>query len=98
MVSIDDFVDRIKANCRAKGVSAAKMLADLNLNKDLLNSAKKRNTLPSAENIIKISGYIGILIDWLLTGEGEMKKSTSEQEYESVILQPGQSELIEYYD
>jgi hypothetical protein len=38
--------------------------------------------------------------NWLLTDEGSMVKDeiSKADEYESVILNPGQSELLEYYD
>jgi transcriptional regulator with XRE-family HTH domain len=97
----EGFVKRLKALRKSLNLTQ-KQFADIaGLSQGNISDIELGKRGFSQEAIISIYRYASdknISVEWLLTGEGEMKKSTSEQEYESVILQPGQSELIGYYD
>lgn len=68
------FVDVLEKLLREKGVTAAKMLSDLGMNKSSVLNWKTRGTVPSGATLQRIADYFGVSVDYLL-GQPETKKS-----------------------
>ncbi len=64
-------LDRMKTACRAK---SDKMLADaLDVKHSTITTSRRRGAVP-ASWLLTISDKTGVSVDWLRTGEGEMKR------------------------
>ena len=58
-----------------KKISAYKMSKDTGISDSLICYWKKGERMPNAENLIVISRYLGVSIDYLLTGNEPIPKS-----------------------
>lgn len=86
-----DYIDRIKA---FKGFSSDNSVAEtLNLSRSAFSERKKRGSIPYEELSI-FSEQEGLSLDWLLTGEGPMKRESKVSE-ELASYSVGDSELSE---
>ena len=61
----------------SKSISAYKMSKDTGISDRLIGYWKKGEKLPSAENLMIISNYFGVSIDYLLTGENRKESNIS---------------------
>ena len=66
-------VDRVKAVCKEKKIPVYKLERDLGYANGYISQLKK-GTFP-AERLHEIAEYIGVSVDYLLTGEDSTKKS-----------------------
>ena len=62
----------------SKSISAYKMSKDTGISDQLIGYWKKGEKLPSAENLMIISNYLGVSIDYLLTGENRKESNISQ--------------------
>ena len=62
----------------SKSISAYKMSKDTGISDRLIGYWKKGEKLPSAENLMIISNYFGVSIDYLLTGENRKESNISQ--------------------
>lgn len=62
----------------SKSNSAYKMSKDTGISDQLIGYWKKGEKLPSAENLMIISNYFGVSIDYLLTGENRKESNISQ--------------------
>ena len=62
----------------SKSISAYKMSKDTGISDQLIGYWKKGEKLPSAENLMIISNYFGVSIDYLLTGENRKESNISQ--------------------
>ena len=62
----------------SKSISAYKMSKDTGISDRLIGYWKKSEKLPSAENLMIISNYFGVSIDYLLTGENRKESNISQ--------------------
>lgn len=62
----------------SKGITAYKMSKETGISDSLIGYWRKGERVPSAENLILISKYLGISIDYLLTGRKTEPEPTSE--------------------
>ena len=62
----------------SKSNSAYKMSKDTGISDRLIGYWKKSEKLPSAENLMIISNYFGVSIDYLLTGENRKESNISQ--------------------
>lgn len=62
----------------SKSISAYKMSKDTGISDRLIGYWKKGEKLPSAENLMIISNYFGVSIDYLLTGEDRIAQNVSQ--------------------
>ena len=58
--------NRIKKMLKDRKISASKMLADCNLNKNALYTMQASGYLPRLESIAQIADYLGCSVDYLL--------------------------------
>ena len=62
---------------KINGITKAKLLKDLELNKSSFINWEQRGTIPSGEILSKIANYFNVSIDYLL-GNTDNKEKTSE--------------------
>ena len=62
----------------SKSISAYKMSKDTGISDRLIGYWKKGEKRPSAENLMIISNYFGVSIDYLLTGENRKESNISQ--------------------
>ena len=62
----------------SESISAYKMSKDTGISDRLIGYWKKGEKLPSAENLMIISNYFGVSIDYLLTGENRKESNISQ--------------------
>ena len=62
----------------SKSISTYKMSKDTGISDQLIGYWKKGEKLPSAENLMIISNYFGVSIDYLLTGENRKESNISQ--------------------
>ena len=62
----------------SKSISAYKMSKDTGISDRLIGYWKKGEKLPSAENLMIISNYFGVSIDYLLTGQNRKESNISQ--------------------
>lgn len=72
------FYDRLKKKCSEKGVTVTKMLHDIGLSSANTGYWKK-GQIPKGDALLKISKYLDISIDTLLTGESMIELDTDEK-------------------
>ena len=58
--------ERIKQLLKSKKISASKMLADCEMNKNALYTMQSSGYLPRLEALAKIADYLGCSVDYLL--------------------------------
>lgn len=62
------FYERLKKICTEQNTTVTKMLREIGLSSANTGYWKK-GQLPKGDALIKISGYLGVSVDFLLTGE-----------------------------
>lgn len=76
---VEKFILNVKYLSSQRKKTLAEVLSDTGMNKNLLSSARQRNTLPSAESLLKLSDYFNVSTDYLL-GKTDAKKPPAEAE------------------
>jgi transcriptional regulator with XRE-family HTH domain len=97
---VNEIGDRIKSIRMSNALTQGEFAQKTGVSQSNVSRFEKNELLPSSQAIIQICISFNINTAWLLLGEGSMVKDeiSKADEYESVILKPGQSELLEYYD
>lgn len=83
-------VERISELLAARHISAAKMMRELGFSSGLYSQWKAGKQQPSAEKLQKISAYLGVSMDYLLSGT---QTETDETEDELLLLARKTKEL-----
>lgn len=65
MNNVELFIKNVKELTTEHKKNLSDVLSENGLNKNLLNSAKQRNTLPSAESILTLANYFNVSTDFL---------------------------------
>lgn len=74
-MSIDERIKSVMFFFRKSGTDLAK---DLGITKSTITRTLKGETLPSSKLLIPLGEKLGVSIDWLLFGEGEMLREKKE--------------------
>ncbi len=70
---MNTILDRVKEECKKKGVSVRKMASDLGMSYNSLY--KWKESVPDSSSVLKVANYLGCSSDYLLTGkDGDVKK------------------------
>lgn len=64
-----DFVDRIDECLKQKNLKRVAMCEDLEITHSALTDWKKRGTIPAGNVCLKIARYLGVPLDWLISGD-----------------------------
>ena len=102
-MKIDRCIDRFTKYMKIKGLSDNKVTIDLDFSVGTLNKSRKENRDLSSKNIDKILNfYQDINKVWLLTGEGEMlKTNTQDDQIKEIPLEEAhnypEGSLIPYF-
>lgn len=91
--NIPEMIDRIKEHC------ALKELEPLGFSSATISTWKKNNRPPRADDLFRIAQYIGVSMEWLLTGQKMYMDEIflSEDEKKQFILSKRERDLIENY-
>jgi transcriptional regulator with XRE-family HTH domain len=94
-------IDRINRLLRERGISAAKMMRDLNFSSGLYSQWKSMGRIPSTDKIEVIAAYLGVSTDYLISGEegdGVPTSSlTNNHEASMIITDKNERLLIQHY-
>lgn len=87
------FVQRIKEQLKIKGINQTMMLKDLGLPKNSVTNWEQRGNIPSGDIVYKISCYLGVTMQYLLTGKDTFggdysRPGTSKDDLVKRILTP----------
>ena len=66
------FITVLEELIRQKGITSAKMLSDLDMNKSSVLNWKTRGTIPGGDVLIKLADYFAVPVDYLL-GRGNKR-------------------------
>lgn len=64
-----DFVERIDKVLKEKQRKRIALAMDIGKKEQAFTDWKRRDTIPSADVVLKIAKYLDVSIEWLLTGE-----------------------------
>ena len=64
-----DFVNRIDEILREKNIKRVALCTDLELTQTAITDWARRNTIPAGDICLKIAEYLGVSVEWLLTGK-----------------------------
>lgn len=87
-MSVDERIREIMFFYRKSGADLAK---DLGITKATIGRTLKGETLPSSKFLIPLGEKLGVSIDWLLFGEGEMLREKKENAASSENGKKGKS-------
>ena len=90
---VSDMIDRIKEKC------SLKELEPLGFASGTISNWKSNNTFPRSLDLFRIAQYIGVSMEWLLTGQKMYMDEIflSEDEKKQFILSKRERDLIENY-
>lgn len=64
-----DFVGRIDFKLTEKNIKRAAMCQDIGIDTSIITAWKKRGTIPAGDVCLKIADYLGVSVEWLITGK-----------------------------
>lgn len=64
-MNLELFINNVETLCKNKGISVHQMLAKCNLNKSVIDNAKK-GSVPSVDKVLAIANYFEVSVDCLL--------------------------------
>lgn len=79
-----DFVDRIDELLRKKNLKRIAMCDDLGITHSAVTDWKRRGTIPAGDVCVRIAGYLGVDVEWLITGKEREKRPAPQERNELV--------------
>lgn len=78
MPNAKDCALRIKALAKDRKVSINRLLSECGLTKSLVYDMEHRNSMPGADKLAKIAGFLGVSVDYIISGkQNELKESSA---------------------
>lgn len=77
-----EIIDRIKTK------TSLKNLESIGISSAVISAWKTRNSIPRSDDLYKIATYIGVSMEWLLTGKGSVLEDTEalyKKKYETLL-------------
>lgn len=89
------FMDRVESLLKEKRLTQKELAEDLGLRRPTLSDWKKNGSVPAGDICLKIADYLGVSMEWLLTGK-ESSLSTEERRLlkQWAILSPDQKDTV----
>ena len=81
-ISATNVIDRIKTK------TSLKNLESLGFSSSTISTWKSKNILPRSDDLYRIATYIGVSMEWLLTGKGSVLEDTEaiyKKKYEALL-------------
>lgn len=76
-----NMITRIEKMLNEQGIKRSTMLADLDIPSSTFSTWKKKGSDPDLKSVIKLANYLGVSMDYMLTGEtGNIQKIELEHE------------------
>lgn len=91
-----EVVERIKEQCRKKGITVLQLLSSCDLSKNTFHNMNKSGNLPRSESIIKIAEQLDCSIDFLLTGK-ERNSGVTELTRCDFIANTNEQKMLELF-
>ena len=66
-----NMITRIEKMLNEQGIKRSTMLADLDIPSSTFSTWKKKGSDPDLKSVIKLANYLGVSMDYILTGEKE---------------------------
>ena len=66
-----NMITRIEKMLNEQGIKRSTMLADLDIPSSTFSTWKKKDSDPDLKSVIKLANYLGVSMDYILTGEKE---------------------------
>ncbi len=70
-----DFVNRIDLKLQEKNLKRAALCEDLGLSSTSITDWARRGTVPAGDVCIRIADYLGVSVEWLVTGKDAVLSS-----------------------
>lgn len=70
-ININDLWERLKKLCKENKVTLAQLCVDIGTLPQNMNNKKYRKTVPTIEELVKISAYFNTTLDYLILGKNE---------------------------
>lgn len=89
------FMDRVECILKEKRLTQKELAEDLGLRRPTLSDWKKNGAVPAGDICIRIADYLGVSVEWLVTGK-EAALSSEEKTLlkQWQILSPEQKDTI----
>ena len=71
-----DFVGRIDLKLTEKNIKRAAMCQDVGIDTSIITAWKKRGTIPAGDVCVKTANYLGVSVEWLITGKEKEEAKT----------------------
>ena len=69
MTEILCFMDRVESILKEKRLTQKELAEDLGLRRPTLSDWKKNGAVPAGDICIRIADYLGVSVEWLVTGK-----------------------------
>ena len=63
------FMDRVESILKEKRLTQKELAEDLGLRRPTLSDWKKNGAVPAADICLRIADYLGVSVEWLVTGK-----------------------------
>ena len=63
------FMDNVERELESRGITQKKLAEDLGLRRPTLSDWKRNGAIPAGDICIKIADYLGVSVEWLITGK-----------------------------
>ena len=83
--NVEAFWERLKQICKTRNVTQVSLCAELGIDLQQFRNKKSLGTYPTIEQLVKLSNYFGVSLNYMLTG-------TSTDETETQLINE-----LEYY-
>lgn len=77
------FMDRVESILKEKRLTQKELAEDLGLRRPTLSDWKKNGAVPAADICLRIAEYLGVSVEWLVTG----KESSLTSEEKTLLKQ-----------
>ena len=84
------FMDRVESILKEKRLTQKELAEDLGLRRPTLSDWKKNGAVPAGDICIRIADYLGVSVEWLVTGK-EAALSSEDTLASSILKTNGDS-------
>ncbi|MBR5401215.1 MAG: helix-turn-helix transcriptional regulator [Treponema sp.] len=81
------FMDNVEMELDYQGITQKKLAEDLGLRRPTLSDWKKNGAIPAGDICIKIADYLGVSVEWLITGKVKNENPEISLEEKKLLVQ-----------
>lgn len=73
---MENFIDRLEKKLDEKKITKTELATDLGIRRPTLSEWKKNGAIPAGDVCLKIANYLGVSVEWLITGKEKEEAKT----------------------